>query len=68
MPFSEEDKISIQFFRQNRQYGSKKFLKEFPQKGWSLSGLKKLLRKIDTTGTTANRQYTLLTILTTLKR
>lgn len=53
MVFSEEDKISIKFLRQNKQYGAKKFLKEFPQKGWSLGGLKKLIRKIDTTGTAA---------------
>ena len=55
MAFSEEDKISIKFLRQNKQYGAKKFLKEFPQKGWSLGGLKKLIRKIDTTGTAARR-------------
>jgi len=55
MAFSEEDKISIKFLRQNKQYGAKKFLKEFPQKGWSLGGLKKLMRKIDTTGTAARR-------------
>jgi len=42
MAFSEEDKISIKFLRQNKQYGAKKFLKEFPQKGWSLGGLKNL--------------------------
>jgi DNA-binding Lrp family transcriptional regulator len=55
MAFSEEDKISIKFLRQNKQYGAKKFLKEFPKKGWSLGGLKKLIRKIDTTGTAARR-------------
>lgn len=55
MAFSEEDKISIKFLRQNKQYGAKRFLKEFPQKGWSLGGLKKLIRKIDTTGTVARR-------------
>jgi len=55
MAFSDEDKISINFLRQNKQYGAKKFLKEFPQRGWSLGGLKKLIRKIDTTGTAARR-------------
>jgi transposase len=55
MAFSEEDKISIQFLRQNKQYGAKKFLNEFPQKGWSLGGLNKLIRKFDTTGTAARR-------------
>jgi hypothetical protein len=55
MAFSEEDKISIKFLRQNKQYSANKFLKEFPQKGWSLGGLKKLIRKIDATGTAARR-------------
>ena len=55
MAFSEEDKIAIKFLRQNKQYGAKKFLKEFPQREWSLGGLKKLIRKIDTTGTAARR-------------
>src|ERR1700690_4189416 len=53
MPFTEEDKISIKFLRQNKQYGAKKFKKKFPQKGWSLGGLKKLIKKIDTTGSAA---------------
>lgn len=55
MAFSEEDKIAIQFLRQNKHYGAKKFLNEFPQKRWSLSGLNKLIRKIDTTGTVTRR-------------
>jgi hypothetical protein len=55
MAFSEEDKIAIKFLRQNKQYGAKKFIKEFPLKGWSLGGLKKLIRKIDTSGTVARR-------------
>src|SRR3984893_10556478 len=55
MPFSEEDKNAIKFLRQNKQYSANKFLKEFPQKGWSLGGLQKLIRKIDTTGTAARR-------------
>jgi len=52
--FSEEDTNSIQL-RPNKQYGTKIFLKEFFQKGWSLGGLKKLIRMIDTTGTAARR-------------
>ncbi len=55
MAFSEEDKISIKFLRQNKQYSARKFLKEFPQKEWSLGGLNKLIKKIDTTGTAARR-------------
>ena len=32
MVFSEKDKISIQFLRQNKQCGAEKFLKELPHK------------------------------------
>ena len=35
MAFSEEDKYIIKFFRQNKHYGAKWFLKEFPCKSWS---------------------------------
>ena len=34
----------------NKKYGAKHFLKEFPGKGWTLSGLKYLLAKIDNMG------------------
>src|SRR6218665_667247 len=51
MAFSEEDKHVIKFFRQNKHYGAKRFLKEFPHKSWSCSGLNKIIRKIDRTGT-----------------
>ena len=51
MAFSEEDKHVIKFLRQNKHYGAKRFLKEFPHKGWSRSGLDNIIRKIDRTGT-----------------
>src|SRR6218665_845259 len=47
MAFSEEDKHAIKFFRQNKHYRAKRFLKEFPNKSWSRSGLNKIIRKID---------------------
>jgi len=53
MAISEEDKISMKIVRQKKQCGAKKFLKEFPQKGWSFGGLKKIIRDINTTGTAA---------------
>lgn len=55
MTFSEEDKIVIKFLRQNKNYGAKKFLTKFPDKGWTLGGLKALLRKIDLTGSSKRR-------------
>src|SRR6218665_1206300 len=51
MAFSEEDKLLIKFFRQNKHYKAKRFLTEFPHKSWSHSGLNKIIRKIDCTGT-----------------
>jgi len=41
MAFSEEEKISIKNVMQNKLYCAKEFPKEFPQKRWSLGGLKK---------------------------
>jgi len=51
MAFSEEDKHVIKFLRQNKRYGARRFLKECPHKSWSHSGLDKIIRKIDCTGT-----------------
>ena len=50
MDFSEEDKVLIKVLRQEKGYGAKKFIKEFPNKNWSLSSLKQLLTKTDQTG------------------
>ena len=46
-----EDKILIKVPRQEHGYGAKRFLKEFSNKGWCLSSVIKLLKKIDETGT-----------------
>src|SRR6218665_2772508 len=51
MAFSEEDKHVVRFLRQNKHYGTKRFLKQFPHKSWSRGGLDKIIRKIDRTGT-----------------
>src|SRR6218665_2673053 len=51
MAFSEEDKHVVKFLRQNKHYGAKRLLKEFPHKSWSCGGLDKIIRKIDRTGT-----------------
>ena len=51
MAFTEEDKILIKVLRQEHGYGAKRFLKEFSNKGWCLSSVNKLLKKIDETGT-----------------
>ena len=41
----------IKVLRQNKHYGAKRFLKEFPHKSWSRGGLDKIICKIDRTGT-----------------
>lgn len=50
MPFSVEDKHLIKVLREEKHYGANKFLKEFPNKGWSRGGLNHLLEKIDKMG------------------
>src|SRR6218665_1785188 len=50
MAFSEEDKVVVKFLRKNKHYGAKQLIKDFPDTGWTLGGLKKLLLKIDLTG------------------
>jgi len=37
MVFTEENKVLIKFSRENKHYGAKRFLKEFPAKQWPLS-------------------------------
>lgn len=55
MAFTTEDKVAIKFLRQTKHYGAKRFIAEFPTKNWTLGGLKKLLKKIDETGTIERR-------------
>ena len=55
MAFSEEDKHAIKFLRETKHYGAKRFLKEFPHKGWTIGGLNKLIKKIDSTGSVQRR-------------
>jgi len=49
MSFSAEDEHAIQLLQQSKQYGAEHLLSMFPDKQWSLDGLKKLIRKIDDT-------------------
>src|SRR5271166_1813765 len=47
---SQEDKIAIKLIRQEKGWGAKRLLKEFPEKHWSVSSLTRLIRKIDNKG------------------
>ncbi len=52
MVFTDEDKPVIKFLKQNKCNGAKRFLSEFLKKRETLSGLKQLLNKIDTSRAT----------------
>ena len=55
MPFSSEDKGVIKRYRVDKHYSARKLLKEFPDKGWTLGGLHRLIKKIDDTGSIERR-------------
>jgi len=40
--FAKEDKVAVIFLRENKHYGAKRLLSEFPSEQWSLNGLKKI--------------------------
>ena len=44
--FTEEDKIIIKHYRSEKGYGRTKLLKEFPNRGWTLGYLGKLMKKL----------------------
>jgi len=50
MPFSEEDKHLIKVLREEKQYTAGQLLKEFPNRDWTLGGLKYLLQKVNKFG------------------
>ena len=55
MVFSKEDRILIHEMRIAKGYGAKLMLKEFPHKNWSLAGVKRLLKNIADTGSSARK-------------
>jgi len=50
MPFAVDDKHVIKVLRLEKRYSSRRFLKEFPNKNWTCSGLDNLIKKIDSSG------------------
>jgi len=58
MVFTKEDKVVIKFLRETKRYGAKRFLSEFPTKLLSRSGLKRLIKKIDDSGSASNKETT----------
>src|SRR6476469_6286131 len=55
MVFSKEDRILIHEMLIAKGYGAKLMLKEFPHKNWSLTGVKRLLKNIADTGSSARK-------------
>jgi len=53
MGFSDDDQILIENLYIFKGYGAKKLINEFPNKGWGLRGLEKLLKAERKTGTMA---------------
>lgn len=50
MPFTDDDKHLIKVLRQDKRYGSRRFLREFPNRKWTRRGLDHLIKKIDSYG------------------
>ena len=55
MVFSADDRILIKNLCKFKKYGAKGLIREFPTKGWSVSSVNKLLKKLRDTGTTARK-------------
>jgi len=47
MGFTDDDRILIENLYIFKGYGAKKFIKEFPDKGWAFSSLNKLLNYLN---------------------
>ena len=47
---SKEDRVLIKMLRVDKGYGAERLMAEFPRRNWSLAAVKRLLQKIDVTG------------------
>ena len=54
--FSEEDKIIIKYLRQKFGYGTKRIIKDHPEKNWGLRNVAYLFKKTDETGDAKRRE------------
>ena len=59
MVFTKEDRILIHEIRAAKGYGAKRMLKEFPNKNWSLAGVKRLLKHIADSGSAVRNSRSL---------
>ena len=53
MVFSYEEKEIIEYLRIKYKYGATRILNDYPEYEWDISGVKKLLKRIDETGDVA---------------
>ena len=54
--YSHDDKVLIQHYREKWNYGARKIIAEFPDKGWTESGVKRILKKIDEEGSIERKE------------
>ena len=55
MKTTAEDRCLIKLLRQEKKWGAKKILKEFPNKAWSLKTVNNIISKVDQYGTAERR-------------
>ena len=53
--FSSKDRILIEQLYRSKGYSARKLVKEFPEKGWKVSSVGRLLNKLKDTGTTSRQ-------------
>jgi inhibitor of nuclear factor kappa-B kinase subunit alpha len=55
MVFTKADRILIQELREQKGYGARRLVQEFPNKNWSISAVTRLLQNIKETGSASRR-------------
>jgi len=55
MPFTSDDRASIKLVREEKGWGAKRILREFPNKQWSRTAVRMLLLKIDQTSSVSRK-------------
>jgi transposase len=58
MVFTKDDRILIRELRENKGWGAKRLIKEFPLKPWSLRSLNRILKQINETGSADRKKRT----------
>ena len=61
MLFSYKEKVNFKYLRIKYRYGVTRIVNDYPEYEWSVNGVKKLLKKIDDTGSDSGRSKSALT-------